>query len=200
MEIKILAFFLKHPVRQCKIKNYLVPHSDQPRVAGDRTTKLQSVLDSKDWSRLTESQKPSLFSIIKSHDALFILNENELGKIYAPPVHINVADPTPVRGPTYRYPEKAKGIITQLLQEMEEKEVIEPSTAAWVSPIVLVSKPDGSKRLCLDYRGVNKHLVTDIYPLPWLEELVEVASGNEYYATLDLKEAQSEVKFLGHTV
>ncbi len=88
----------------------------------------------------------------KGHDALFILSENELDKIDAPPVHINVADPTPVRGPTYRYPEKAKEIISQLLQEMEEKGVMEPSTAAWLSPIVLVSKPYGSKTLCLDYR------------------------------------------------
>ncbi len=148
----------KYKVCQCKIrKDDLVPHSDQPRVAGDRRTKLQSILDSKNWDHLSEDQKQSPFSIIKGHDALFILSENELGKIDAPPVHINVADPTPVREPAYRYPEKAKGIISQLLQEMEEKGVIEPSTAAWLSPIVLVSKPDGSKRLCLDYRGVNKH-------------------------------------------
>ncbi len=48
--------------------------------------------------------------------------------------------------------------------------------------------------MCLDYRGVNKHLATDIYPLPRLEELVEMASGNKYYATLDLKEAYFQVE------
>ncbi len=62
---------------------------------------------------------------------------------------------------------------------MEDKGATEPSTAAWLSPIVCVSKPDGGKGLCLDYRGVNKDLATDIYPLPRLEELVEVASGNK---------------------
>ncbi len=72
--------------------------------------------------------------------------------------------------------------------------MIEPSTAAWLSPIVLVSKPDSSKRICLDYRGVNKHLATDIYPLPRLEEQVEVTSRNKYYATLDLKQAYFEVE------
>ncbi len=60
---------------------------------------------------------------------------------------------------------------------MEDRDMIEPSTAAWLSPIVLVNKPDGSKRMCLDYRGVNKHLAADIYPLPRLEELVKLASG-----------------------
>ncbi len=76
---------------------------------------------------------------------------------------------------------------------MEARDIIEPSTAAWLSPIVLVTKPDGSKRMCLDYREVNSRLTTDIYPLPRLEELVETASGNQYYATLDLKDAYFQV-------
>ena len=177
-----------------KIHNDLIPHSDHARVRGDRKEKLQSLLDSQDWSHLTGEQKETLFKVLQQYDSLFILNPNELGKIKTPPAHIEVTDPQPVRGPMYRYPEKAKDIIAKLLQEMEEKGVIEPSTAAWLSPIVLVSKPDGSKRLCLDYRGVNKKLATDIYPLPRLEELVEMASGNKFYVTLDLKEAYFQVE------
>ncbi len=76
-----------------------------------------------------------------------------------------------------------------MLEDMEEKGIIEHSTAAWLSPIVLVNKPDGSKRLCLDYRQVNKHLATDIYPLPRLEELMDQAAGHKYYVTLDMREA-----------
>ena len=74
-----------------------------------------------------------------------------------------------------------------MLEEMEEKDIIEPSTAAWLSPIVLVKKPDGSQRMCLDYRKVNTHLQVDIHPLPRLEEMVETAAGNKYYATLDMR-------------
>ncbi len=47
--------------------------------------------------------------------------------------------------------------------------------------------------MCLDYRGVNKTLAMDIYPLLRLEELVEMASGNKFYATLDLKDAYFQV-------
>ncbi len=43
--------------------------------------------------------------------------------------------------------------------------------------------------MCLDYRQVNKHLATDIYPLPCLEELVDQAAGHKYYVTLDMREA-----------
>ncbi len=43
--------------------------------------------------------------------------------------------------------------------------------------------------MCLDYRQVNKHLATDIYPLPRLEELVDQAAGHQYCITLDMREA-----------
>ncbi len=66
-----------------------------------------------------------------------------------------MADPTPVQGPTHQYSEKAKEITAKLVQEMEEKDVTEPFPATWLSPIVLASKPNGSKQLCLDYWGVK---------------------------------------------
>ena len=83
--------------------------------------------------------------------------------------------------------------MTKILQDLEDRDIIETSTAAWLSPMLLVSKPSGEKRLCLDYRGVNKHLAVDIHPLPRLEELVERVSGHDWYATLDLKDAYYQV-------
>lgn len=79
--------------------------------------------------------------------------------------------------------------MAKLVQEIKEKRVIEPSTAVWLRPIVLVSKSDGIKRMCLDCRGINTHLATDIFTIPQLEELVEDAPGNKYYATFDLKKS-----------
>ncbi len=80
-----------------------------------------------------------------------------------------------------------------MLDDMEQREIFERSNAAWLSPIVLVSKPDVSKRMCLDYRHVNKHLATDMYPLPRLEELVEQTAGHPYYVTLGMREAYFQI-------
>ncbi len=80
-----------------------------------------------------------------------------------------------------------------MLQDMEDRQFTEKSTSAWLSPIVLVNNPDGSKRMCLDYSHVNKHLATDIYPLPRLEELVDQAAGHNFYATLDMREAYFQI-------
>ena len=108
-------------------------------------------------------------------------------------MEIHLTDANPVRAHMYQYPEASKEIISQMLEDMEAREIIEKSTSAWLSPIVLVSKPDGSKKMCLDYRKVNIHLANDIYPLPRLDELVEQVSGQAFYTTLDLKEAYFQV-------
>ncbi len=76
---------------------------------------------------------------------------------------------------------------------MEDRQITEKSTSTWVSTIVLVNKPDGSKRICLDYRHVNKHLTTDIYPLPRLVELVDQAAGHNFFATLDMREVYFQI-------
>lgn len=62
--------------------------------------------------------------------------------------------------------------------------MIEPSTSAWLTPIALVNKPDGDKKIFLEYRRVNSQLV-DVYPLPRLDELGEKAAGQEYYTSLE---------------
>ena len=80
-----------------------------------------------------------------------------------------------------------------MLVDMEEHSIIEKSTSTWLSPIVLVNKLEGSKRMCLDYQHVNTHLSTDIYPLPRLDELVEQAAGQKYYVTLDMREAYFQI-------
>ncbi len=116
------------------------------------------------------------------------LDNKELGLISGPPEHIRMSNTQPCRRPIYQYPEQAKELIAEMIQDLEERDIIERSTVAWLSPIVLVNKPDGSKRMCLDYRQDDKHLYTDIYPLPCFEELIDQAAGNHYYVTLDILE------------
>ena len=176
-----------------QIHNELVPKSDDVKEEGTRIQRLAKKINEQDWSHLSPPEQSGLRELILQHDPLFILSDKELGLIKGPPAHIKITDPQPSRAPMYRYPEQAKTQITEMLQDMEEREIIEPSTAAWLSPIVLVNKPDGSKRMCLDYRHVNKHLATDIYPLPRLEELVEQAAGHKYYVTLDMREAYFQI-------
>ena len=112
-----------------------------------------------------------------------MLDERDLGTISGEPAHISVSDNNPCRLPMYRYPEYAKEVITKMLIDMEERGVIEPSSSAWLFLIVLVNKPDGIKRMCLDFRRMNEHLSDDVYPFPRLEDLVGSAAGHQIYVT-----------------
>lgn len=184
------------PCRKVEIKNELIPESIRVESEQGRTReeKLENLISKQDWSHLDQEQQVQLRNLIIANHPIFILESTELGKFKGVQGHINVSDTQPVRSPMYRYPEKAKKIIAEMLEDMESKNIIESSTAAWLSPIVLVRKPDNSQRMCLDYRKVNTHLQIDIHPLPKLEELVESASGNQYYASLDMKDAYYQVE------
>lgn len=179
--------------KKINIQNELVPYSDQSPRVGSREERLQQLLEQKDWSHLPQKQKQKLFSLLKKHHELFILHPDELGLVEGEPAHIHAKDQVPIRAPTYRYPEQAKETVREMLKEMEERDITEPSTSAWLSPVVLVNKPDGKKRLCLDYRQVNTKLEADIQPPPRIEELVESAMGQKYYCTLDMKDAYYQI-------
>ena len=175
------------------IENTLLPHSDHALVEGDRRMKLEEIMKKLDWSHLSQGQRAELQELILENNQLFILNDKELGQLKVKEAHIETIDPEPVRRPLYRHPENAREIIAEMVEDMLEKGVIEDSTALYLSPIVLVSKPDGSKRLCIDYRAVNHKIKPDIQPLPRLDELVENSAGKKFYAALDMKDAYFQV-------
>ena len=70
--------------------------------------------------------------------------------------------------------------------EMQQKDVIEPSSSPWASPIVLVKKRDGSTRFCVDYRKLNKVTRKDAYPLPRIDDTLNTLAGAQWFSTLDL--------------
>ncbi|XP_045125961.1 uncharacterized protein LOC123513132 [Portunus trituberculatus] len=107
------------PLTIAKISEAIGPENDCVPTNQTRWEKLKVILDSRDWSHLEKEQELSLFRLIQKHQKLFIVHPGELGLIQADPAHIQVDDPTPCRTPLYRYPEKARETIQQILHDLE---------------------------------------------------------------------------------
>lgn len=76
--------------------------------------------------------------------------------------------------------------IKKQLAELVDLGFVRPSTSSFSSPVLLVKKPDGSFRMCVDYRSVNAATHKNSYPLPRVDELFEQLTGAQYFSKLDL--------------
>ena len=66
------------------------------------------------------------------------------------------------------------------------REVIQPSSSPWESPVVMVPKKDGSFCFCIDYRKVNSITQKDAYPLPNADDALDTLAGSRWFSKLDL--------------
>ena len=136
---------------------------------------------------LTDSQKTELQRLINEYRDVFALSPQELGRTNLVQHHINTGDHPPIRQRAYRVPEAQKRRIEQCIDEMLEQDIIQPSTSPWSSPVVLVRKPDGSDRFCVDFRKVNSVTKKDSYPLPRIAETLDVLHGAQFMSSLDFR-------------
>ena len=147
-----------------------------------------------DWRELYLIHK-SLFlqEILKNHAPVF---KEELGEARGITAKLHVNDN--VKPCFYRaraVPHVLKVKVEYALQQLMDQKVIEPvSMSDWAAPIVPVLKPDGSIRICGDYKiTINKAAKQDVYPLPRVEDLFAILAGGKSFTKLDLAHAYTQI-------
>ncbi|KAJ9554217.1 hypothetical protein OSB04_018262 [Centaurea solstitialis] len=97
------------------------------------------------------------------------------------------------RAPYRLAPTEMKEMMTQL-QELSEKGFIRPSSSPWGAPVLFVKKKDGSMRMCIDYRELNKVTVKNRYPLPRIDDLFDQLQGAGCFSKIDLRSGYHQVR------
>ncbi|ROT68914.1 hypothetical protein C7M84_012909 [Penaeus vannamei] len=118
----------------------------------------------------------------------------DLGRTSMVKHHIYTRDTPPIKQPHRRVPPAKREEMQCAVQEMAKAGIIERSNSPWCSPVVLVTKKDGSKRFCVDYRALNAVTVTDAYPLPRIDDTLDALSKVQWFSTLDLKSGYHQVE------
>ena len=100
--------------------------------------------------------------------------------------NIDTGDSRPVRCTPRRMSSRKIKREETCVDEMLAGGQIEPSESLWSAPVVLVTKKDGGTRFCVDYRKLNLATVKDAYPLPRIDDTLDMLAGKRWFSTLDL--------------
>ena len=105
---------------------------------------------------LQEGDKMALFQLLLAFSVIFSSSDSDLGRTSAIHYEITTTSASPIRQSIQRIPPFKREEVQQPLSEMQEKDIIQRSNSPWASPIVLVTKKDGTTRFYMDYRKLNE--------------------------------------------
>ncbi|GKB54155.1 putative reverse transcriptase domain-containing protein [Tanacetum coccineum] len=100
----------------------------------------------------------------------------------------------PVARAPYRLTSSELQELSTQLQELSDKGFIRPSSSPWGAPVLFVKKKDGSFRMCIEYRELNKLMVKNRYPLSRIDDLFDQLQGSSVYSKIDLRSGYHQLR------
>ena len=136
---------------------------------------------------LGDSGRQSLRDLLHKYEHVFPApGEPVTGRSKTVLHEIEINDARPVRCGPRRLAPAGLRREQDCVREMLSGGQIEPSDSPWASPVVLVTKKDGSTRFCVDYRRLNSLTVKDAYPLPRIDDSLRLLGNQQWFSTMDL--------------
>lgn len=94
----------------------------------------------------------------------------------------------------YRMTREEEAEVKRQVTSLLEKDLIEPSASPYGAPVLFVAKKDGTLRMCIDYRALNKQTIRDRYPLPDIQSLIDKLHGCTVFSGLDMEGAYHQIR------
>ena len=125
--------------------------------------------------------------MIDEFSDVFSKSEWDLGKCDVTEHRIEVEPGSrPVKIPARRMPLHYKQDLQKKIDVFLEKELITPCHSPYSAPAMLVPKKNGTLRLVIDYRQLNKQTVKSCWPIPSIEEIFDTLEGSAYFTSIDM--------------
>lgn len=153
--------------------------------------------DTEEWVEQEMNVDPHHHDVIKGlilQDVdLFARTDSDLGVTQTVSMKIDTGDHSPIKLKAYRAPLNKREAIDRAVEDMMKAGIIRRSRSPWAFPLVVVEKKDNTKRVCVDYRQLNKVTKQNSYPLPRIDEILDRLGTAKYFSTVDLKSGYFQV-------
>ena len=136
---------------------------------------------------LDSQQQELLWRLLVEFKDSFALREDDVGRTQLVEHEIDTGDARPIKCRPRRLPLARQEACDKAVGNMLQAGVIEPSDSPWAAAVVMVPKKNGEWRLCSDYRPLNGVTKKDSYPLPRVDESLDLVSGSAWFSSLDLR-------------
>ncbi|WMV50937.1 hypothetical protein MTR67_044322 [Solanum verrucosum] len=103
-------------------------------------------------------------------------------------------DTQPISIPPYRMAPAELKELKEQLKDFLDKGFIRPSISPWGAPVLFVKKKNGSLRMCIDYRQLNKVTIKNKYPIPRIDDLFDQLQGASHFSKIDLRSGYHQLK------
>ena len=128
-----------------------------------------------------------LYHDIPSIDSVPVVNEFK--DVFPPPLEIDFCidlepDTKPISIPPYR---RTRAVLKLQLKDLTDKGFIYPSISPWGAPVLFLKKNDGTLRMCIDYRQLNKLTINNMHPLPRIDDLFYQLLGSSFFSKIDFR-------------
>lgn len=149
------------------------------------------LLRENEGKHLSREQRSELNELIRQFEDVFRPGEESTPTVKH---YIDTGDNPPVAVPPYRMSPPKKEQLKKELDELLAAGTIEECESPYASPVVLIPKPNGRMRVCVDYRKLNATTKTDKYPLPRIDDLLHEAKHTPFMSTIDLKNGYHQIE------
>lgn len=132
---------------------------------------------------LEESRRKEISQLLREYQDIF---SDVPKKTTAAECKLHLTSDEPVRSPPYKVPQAMKETIEKEVDTMLRMGIIEPADSPYGHPVVMVKKPDGSNRFCIDFRRLNHITVFNPEPIPDPKDLFATLSQSRFFSKLDM--------------